>query len=123
VDLLRNLEELDGRDKIGKVLNHRREKLFQKYGVLLNGDDLKKKVEVLVQLREEEGYMTELEEEEDYFIFKEHNCPIHCVAENYPEVCRNELELFRQLLNCPVERLEHLVQTEMACIYRIKKKP
>ncbi|MEW6237893.1 MAG: metalloregulator ArsR/SmtB family transcription factor [Candidatus Omnitrophota bacterium] len=122
VDLLRNLEELDGRDKIGKVLNYRREKLLKKYAPLLNGDDLKKKVETLTHLREEEGYMAEMEEEENYFILKEHNCPIHCVAENYPEICRNELELYRQLLNCPVERLEHLVQTEKACVYRIQKK-
>ncbi len=119
LSLLKNLEELEGRDKVEQLLTYRREKLKQEYGDLINGLDLKKKVELLANLRDEGGYMAEMDEEKNELILKEHNCPIHNVAKEYPEVCQIELDLFMELLGGDVERIEHLMNGHNACVYKI----
>ncbi len=119
VGILRNLEEMEGREKIGELLKHRRVKLEKLYKEELNGADIKDQVQKLAQMRDESGYMAEVEEREDGIYLKEYNCPIHDVAKEYPEVCNLELELFQDLIDGNVERVEHLIKGKSACVYKI----
>jgi len=121
LNFLHNLEELDGRDKVEEVLQLRREKLLRDYQSKMNNDPTEERLKVLTRLRDADGYMAEFQETDDAFIFTEYNCPIHCVAQEYPEVCRHELELIEEMLKHPVERVEHLIQGQKACIYKIRK--
>ncbi len=122
LNLLKGLEELEGRAKVDEVLQLRRKKLIEEYLPQMDGLSVEERVRVLAEMRENEGYMAEVEERDGEILLKEHNCPIQSVAKEYPEVCLMELELFKQLLDAPVEREEHLVNNQHACIYRISKK-
>ncbi|RJP34959.1 MAG: winged helix-turn-helix transcriptional regulator [Candidatus Omnitrophota bacterium] len=122
LNLLKGLEELDGREKINEVLQLRREKLMKAYLPQMKGLSNEEKVRLLAELRERDGYMAEFELKDGLLILKEHNCPIFSVAKEYPEVCRLELELFRELLDCPIERAEHLINDQHACVYKILNK-
>jgi predicted ArsR family transcriptional regulator len=127
MDILKGMEDLEGRDTVEKVLERRRDNLRQNYNTAINkngmaGADLKEKVQKLADMRENDGYMTEMEEKEGEFILIEHNCPIHIIAKEYNEVCQHELELFKDVLNTPVERVQHMVKGERSCIYRILAK-
>ena len=82
---------------------------------------MKEKVEILTKLRDEGGYMAEMKESDDELLLKEHNCPIHNVAKEFPEVCHLELKLFQELLGDSVERLEHQMNGKNACVYKISK--
>ncbi len=124
LDLLRGMEDLEGRDKVELVLQRRREKLRQQYNSALNtngmnGSELKDKVAKLADLRDKDGYMTEMEEKGTELFLTEHNCPIHSIAREFGEVCQHELDLFKDVLNAPVERVEHMVKGEHSCVYKI----
>ena len=73
----------------------------------------------MAEIRDLEGYMAELEENEAAFVLTEHNCPIHSIAKEYNELCQHELQIFKDVLNVPVERIQHMVKGENACVYKI----
>jgi predicted ArsR family transcriptional regulator len=121
LNILESLENLEGRKKVKELFEFRQKQMSEKYIANMNGDDIKSRVEKLVHMRDEDGYMAELKETDDEYIVVEHNCPINCVAKHYPEVCNHELELFNKLLDRPVERESHQACGEHSCIYKIKK--
>ena len=49
----------------------------------------------------------------------EHNCAMHAVAEQFPEVCDTELGFLRDLLGPDLERRSHIVRGCNACEYTI----
>lgn len=127
MDILKNMEDMEGRDTVEKILERRRDNLKQNYcsSISKNGTtsaDLKERVQKLADLRDNDGYMTEMEEKEGEFLIIEHNCPIQIIAKEYNEVCQHELELFKDVLNAPVERVEHMVKGERSCVYRVQMK-
>ena len=74
----------------------------------------------LTELRMAEGYMASWWQEEDgHFILVENHCPICAAATACRNFCRSELDIFRAVLDAPVERTEHLLQGARRCAYRI----
>ena len=70
----------------------------ESYARRLEGKSLAEKVEILAEIRDEEGYMAEFTEDDEDYLLVEHNCPIVSIAEEYPHVCETELALFRRSL-------------------------
>lgn len=122
LNILKSLEELEGRDKVKEIFKHRQSKQAEKYAAIISGDSVKEKIEKLVRMRDEDGYMAELKETSDEFLLVEHNCPINCIAQEYPEVCTHELDLFKKLLDRHVERDDHQMSGKHSCVYKIRKK-
>ncbi|MDX9753576.1 MAG: transcriptional regulator [bacterium] len=122
LNILKSLEEIDGRSKIKDIFQFRQNKLAEKYTVLMNGDNTRERVIKLVKMRDEDGYMAEMKETDEDFLIIEHNCPINCIAQEYPEVCSQELDLFTKLLNKPVHRESHQICGKHCCVYKIPKK-
>lgn len=121
VSLLKTMEEMDGRDKIGQLLEIRRQKLKEQYEGNMNGDATPDRIKTLADLRDGDGYMADLSENPEQFELVEHNCPIAQVAREFPEVCQQELELFKELIGLPVERVHHMMDGGHACVYKIIK--
>lgn len=119
LEILKGMENLQGREKIVEVFKLRKEKLVKEYKAALEKSDLKESVQKLAEIRDLEGYMAELEENEAAFLLTEHNCPIHSIAKEYNELCQHELQIFKDVLNVPVERIQHMVKGENACVYKI----
>lgn len=121
LNILKSLEDIEGREKVKEVFQHRLDQMASKYEAQLNGDDTKSRVEKFVKMRDEDGYMAEMKETDDEFIVVEHNCPINCISKEYPEICNQELELFNKILGHDVAREAHRVCGENSCVYKIKK--
>jgi DeoR family suf operon transcriptional repressor len=89
-----------------------------------------------MELRRAEGYMAECYPVEsvevgicdraglgDRFVLMEHNCAISNVAETFPSVCGNELEMFAGVLpDCTVERTHWIINGEHRCGYLIARR-
>ncbi|MGK0250074.1 MAG: putative ArsR family transcriptional regulator, partial [Oleispira sp.] len=86
-----------------------------------NSSTLKEKLEMLTTLREQEGYMAELQQDGDTFILLENHCPICHAAKRCPSLCKSELSVFKRLLgdNYSIERHEHIIAGKRRCAYRI----
>jgi predicted ArsR family transcriptional regulator len=84
---------------------------------------LAERVQALADARDAEGYMAEVEAQEDGSVLLiENHCPICAAATACQNFCRSELDIFRRVLGegCQVERAEHLLAGSRRCVYVIK---
>ena len=81
---------------------------------------LEERIDALAALRSAEGYMADWWREPDgSFVLVENHCPICAAASLCRNFCRSELEIFRAVLDAPVERFEHVLSGSRRCAYRI----
>ena len=125
VSLLDTLTETVGAEQVGAILRQQWQRKAQHYFDTIGHGPLAERVRQLVELRQAEGYMTELHsgDDENTYIITEYNCAISEVAASYPAVCGHELSMFAVALpDCQVDRTHWLVRGEHLCGYKIQKK-
>ncbi|PSO54421.1 MAG: iron-sulfur cluster biosynthesis transcriptional regulator SufR [Cyanobacteria bacterium QH_8_48_120] len=128
VSFLDALAETGGEEQVSAVLRKQWERKAVEYRKFMGEGSLQERVANLVQLRQQEGYMAEWSpveagEAQQKFFLAEHNCAISEVAESYPSVCGQELEMFAAVLpDCTVERTHWLNNGEHRCGYLIEAK-
>ena len=84
---------------------------------------LRARLEALVSIRNEEGFMAEVQRQRDgSFLLIENHCPISAAANACPKLCEAEMEVFRAILGegVAIERAEHMVAGTRRCVYRIR---
>ncbi|MEE9524235.1 MAG: metalloregulator ArsR/SmtB family transcription factor [Thermodesulfovibrionales bacterium] len=122
LDILMGIENKEGREGIDKILEWRMEKILSRKRQLLDGNkSLADKVLTMTELLESEGYISDLTEKDDEYIISQYNCPISAISKSYPEACKHELDMYRELLGPDVERIRCLSEGEHVCEYRIPK--
>jgi predicted ArsR family transcriptional regulator len=120
-EMLQELLELDGTDKLDELFDRRQEKRREQYVSRTKGQTLSDRVASLARLLEGEGRMTTWEQLDDgRFILREHNCPILKVAQQFDHPCRCEIDLLREILEANVERVNHIPDGDIACVYEIQ---
>lgn len=123
IQMIDAVEHLFGQDGLAKVTAEREAHTLQHYRqALIACNDLATKLHTLVKLREQEGYMAELERTEWGYLLIENHCPICRAAKRCPALCVSELNVFKQLLGpeCHIERSEHIIEGQHRCAYRIQ---
>lgn len=142
VDLLRSVEAVFGAEGLDRLMAERSRRQLQTYQTQVaelvkpelvkserQGDDWQQdgweyRVRAIAQLRTQEGYMAEvIEQPEGTLLLVENHCPICSAAQTCPKFCSNELEIFRSVLgsSVTVERVEHILQGDRRCSYRIRR--
>ena len=126
MSLLDTLAETVGKEQMGTILRKQWERKALEYRDRLGTGSVVERVERLVELRRQEGYMAEYwtdPDTRDRFILTEYNCAISHIAETFPSVCGHELEMFGVALpDCTVERTHWQVDGEHRCGYLIQPK-
>ena len=124
LDLLARLEKLRGPEAVEKLLQARLRDLLKRYQEQLKGArSWSKKLKVLAEIRESEGYLCDSEpapssEAKGGLRLVEHHCPLSDLARQHPEVCDYELELFKRVLGEPdLRRTCHIGSGGHACVY------
>ena len=124
INILQDIEELVGDDKVRELFEKRRDRLKERYARKLNMSDFEERVMELARIHNEQGYMTEVEKEEDgTFIFKEFNCPVAEVAKKFPALCKTEIELFKEVLQTDHVVCEYCLPSseDAHCQFKIKE--
>jgi predicted ArsR family transcriptional regulator len=120
-NILEDLLEMDGPEKLMDLFQRRQEKRRHEYVSRATGETLSDRVASVARLLESEGRMTTWEQvDEDRFILREHNCPILKVAEQFDHPCRCEIDLLRDTLQARVKRIGHIPDGDIACVYEIR---
>ncbi|BFT70458.1 MULTISPECIES: metalloregulator ArsR/SmtB family transcription factor [Paenibacillus] len=123
LDLLDELLEDQGHEKIERLFEGRQDKLESRYQPRMVDKNLEERVAELAHIQNENGYMVDWAQTgADAYTFSEHNCPISQVANTFGQACQCELALFRNLLDANVERTECLAKGANKCVYIISKK-
>ena len=122
IQFIEAVEHIFGKDGLEKVTSEREKLTLQNYQQHLEQcDSLESKLQTLVTLREQEGYMAELEQTEQGFVLIENHCPICKAASRCPSLCQSELNVFQSLLGkqVAIQRTEHIVEGQRRCVYLI----
>lgn len=121
LDLLMELSEDEGEERVDRLFEKRRDKLLSKYAKSMEGKPLEAKVAALADIQNANGYMAEWRQgAEGEFVLQEANCPIAQVARQFNQACQCELQLFQRLLEADVERTECLAKGGGKCVYVIQ---
>lgn len=133
-DLLRGIETVFGEDGVAQLMADRSRRQIQAYQLkvaeLVRGEpvteeleaDWQQRVGAIAYLRTQEGYMAEvIEQPGSTLLLVENHCPICTAAQTCQKLCATELEVFRAVLGAEVsvERVEHILQDDRRCAYRI----
>lgn len=119
--LLSELEGLDQGKTPNALFDKRQAGRHQKYIDLTKGESLTDRVACLARLMESEGRITTWQQlDENYFILREHNCPFHRLNRTFDHPCHREVSLLQKTLKADVERVNHIMRGDVACVYRIE---
>lgn len=121
VQLLESIQHVFGESGLEKLIIKREKNTTKQYQMICSGQTLHEKMQQLVQIRSEEGYMAELQSDGTDFVFIENHCPICAAATQCQQFCRSELQLFQTLLreHATIQREQHILKGNSRCIYRI----
>jgi predicted ArsR family transcriptional regulator len=120
MDALAFVEAQGGQQAVDTLFAERRRKLTEQYAPQLVGRPRAEQVAELAALLTDQGYMCAWEQVgDDEFVLVEHNCPVDCVARDYPQACEHELKLYEDVLGVPLIREETISQGGSCCRYRI----
>ncbi|UUZ93814.1 transcriptional regulator [Paenibacillus sp. P25] len=123
LDLLEELAEMAGEEKIDQLFDRRKKRLIEKYEERMEGKPLPERVRALAEIQNANGYMVDWGEQTDgVYVLHEHNCPIAQVALRYNHACGCELSMFQELLGAEVERTDCLAKGGSRCTYIIRHK-
>ncbi len=125
LDLLHNVKEVMGQEGMDQLLDQRAKEQVSVYSRRVKTNTgLKSRVQALADIRSEEGYMAEAQQESDNsMLLIENHCPICSAAESCVGLCSVELDVFKRTLGkkVSVERVEHMISGDRRCAYRIKR--
>lgn len=122
IQVIDAVESVFGKEGIAKVTAEREAQTLEQYQkAIADNPNFEDKLQVLVSLREQEGYMAELEKTENGYLLIENHCPICKAAKRCPSLCQSELNVFQKLLGkeCTITRTEHIIEGERRCSYSI----
>ncbi|WP_421889002.1 helix-turn-helix transcriptional regulator [Marinoscillum sp.] len=122
VQLLTSVRALFGQAGLDRLIQTREQVTLQQYQSGVEGmDRLEDRLDYLVGIRSQEGYMAEWYQDGDLYFLVENHCPICAAAMQCQGLCRAELQNFRQTLGdrVRVERVDHIVQGARRCAYQI----
>ncbi len=118
-DLLRHIEERAGRGEINELFADQFRARAEALKTELADQPVEARLQRLVRMLTEEGYMAEWDSRDGAIRLAEHNCAIRAVAERYPEVCAAERRFLTEVLASQVERRTHITEGSNACEYAI----
>ncbi len=123
VDLITSVRTALGERALARVMKARADRQTAAYAESL-GDviDLGDRLQLLADLRSDEGYLAESRPDGDAFILIEHHCPIREAAAACSGLCSAELDVFQRTLGADVTvtRTQHVLAGDRRCTYRVE---
>ena len=99
LELLNGMKETGHEQLIIEILQKRKKRLLENYKNEKKSEDFSGKLESLMRIQELEGYMPQIDHENEKVHFKELNCPFVDIAKAFPEICTVEMEFIKDFLD------------------------
>lgn len=120
VETLKDIERNEGRSKVNEVFVRRNKRIFRfRKEALREKNNISELVNGLKEILQSEGHLVELELIDGSYHLKLYNCPINKIAFEFDEACKHELQMYKDLLSCDIQRLQSITEGAQACIYVI----
>ncbi|MET9272277.1 metalloregulator ArsR/SmtB family transcription factor [Kribbella sp. NPDC003557] len=116
---MRFIADAGGDDAITEFARRRVAEVEERYRELLAQAPENKKAEVLAQALTADGYAASTAEAGHGAQLCQHHCPVAHVAEQFPQLCEAETEVFSRLLGKHVQRLATIAHGDGVCTTHI----
>lgn len=118
-DVLAYVARQSGRDAVRAMFAQRFRAHAERLRAELTDASLEAKVEAVVRLLSEQGFMAAWKVEEDMVTLAEHHCAVRAAAEQFPEICAAEADFLREVLQRDLQRDSYIPDGCNACQYTI----
>lgn len=109
-----------GDDALRRVLRSRADELIAQFEEKLGGRNFEERVKRLTGEINAKGYLADARRMKDgSYRLRQRNCPIESVAVAYPQVCEEELRVYREVLGCEVVCECRIADGARICDFRI----
>ena len=109
-----------GDDALRRVLRSRADELIAQFEEKLSGRNFDERVKSLTREIDSKGYLADARRMKDgSYRLRQRNCPIESVAVSYPQVCEEELRVYRKALGCEVICECRIADGARKCDFRI----
>ncbi|WP_208589084.1 helix-turn-helix transcriptional regulator [Gracilibacillus suaedae] len=125
ISMLNKLENQFGKDFVEALISDWTADRMESYQQqLLPYQKLSDKMEQLLTIQKQEGYMSSLKQiDSQRFQLDQYHCPIYSIACNYKAACLTEESFFRELLpNATVKMNNCIAMGEQCCSFLIEEK-
>jgi DeoR family suf operon transcriptional repressor len=118
--LLEMLKSRLSEDEIQALFERIGDEIASEHAAALKNKNLSQKIETLIDLLGEEGFMTRLEKiDNGDFVITQYSCPYQYVASRHPEVCELDLRLMNTALGTPVRREACVTHGDTVCTFHV----
>jgi DeoR family suf operon transcriptional repressor len=117
------VERSGGREAVRRFFAEHFESEAERLKVLLREATPEERLDAVAELLTRQGFMAEWSPQPGGLRMAEHNCAMHAVAEQFPEVCHEELRFLQDVLGAHVSRERHIVSGCNACEYAVSFSP
>ena len=114
--------QANGRDAVREMFAERFRGHAERLRAELADATLEEKVQAVVELLSQQGFMAAWSVEADELRLAEHNCAFQEVAQQFPEICAAEADFLRDILQSEVQRDQYIIDGCNACQYSIAPK-
>ncbi len=118
---LRYLAETGGDDAVMEFARHRLSDTEARYRPLLALADPDQRPQVLAEALSVDGYAASVGSTPAGTQMCQHHCPVAHVAEEFPQMCEAETEMFARLLGTHVQRLATIAHGDGVCTTHLPK--
>ena len=121
--LLHTMASHLGPDQLQALLGQHAAAQARHYRNLLGDCPLEKRLQRLVELRRQEGYVADYEPCQDQhgWLLTAFHCSVARIAEQFPVICSQELQLYRSIFpDCHVERVHWIQEGDHYCGFRVQ---
>ena len=114
------VEKQNGREAVSQFFSEQFRVYAEELREQLAGADLETRVQAVVDLLSNQGFMADWSSQAGALTIAEHNCAVPAVAQQFPEICRAEAEFLREVLGADVVRRSHITAGCNACEYAVE---
>jgi len=111
---------------VAELLGQQAEAQAEVYRQNIGSGSLAERIERLVDLRRRDGYVAEVQRDSEGpgWVMSEFHCSVMRIAEQFPQVCDQELQLIRQTFpDCQVDRVQWRLEGGHSCGFRLQLNP
>jgi predicted ArsR family transcriptional regulator len=119
-EVLVQIQRHFGAEALQQILRSRADELIGQLKGKLSGQDFDERVKSLTKAINAKGYLADARRMKGGgYRLRQRNCPTESVAVAYPQVCEEELRVYREVLGCEVVRECRIADGERKCEFRI----
>jgi len=120
IGLLEDIRTLDGDEKVDQLFQRREDRLVAAYAPRMEGKNLQERVEEIARIFDENGSLSEYQQEDGSYRLTWHNCAIYKISQRFPHACNHEQNMLRRLLDAEVTRVQHQAKGDLCCSYIVR---